>query len=189
MYFWLKSPVFNSNQGISERYWYYYRGPIICGGNQLGEVSNDCYALYNDAVNSTSDQYQIDWWPTLSMLEPRIHAASVQILEAGLTSQYNWWVSGGQDKNLDILKSTEIRWSHYREVLRWGVFNGARHNCFSVDIFFLISYTFDTSKCASNYIISFEVYDGFIGQKILKLWRQENWPCGPNAAQISIPVP
>ena len=108
----VKSPVFNSNQGISERYWYYYRGPIICGGNQLGEVSNDCYALYNDAVNSTSDQYQIDWWPTLSMLEPRIHAASVQILEAGLTSQYNWWVSGGQDKNLDILKSTEIRWSN-----------------------------------------------------------------------------
>ena len=28
---------------------------------------------------------------------------------------------------------------------------------------------FHTSKCATNYIISFEVYDGFIGQKTLKL--------------------
>ena len=27
-----------------------------------------------------------------------------------------------------------------------------------------------------NYVISFEVYDGFIGQTILKLWRQESWP-------------
>ena len=43
------------------------------------------------------------------------------------------------------------------------VSNGARHR------FFRISYIFDTSKCATNYIISFEVYDGFIGQKILKL--------------------
>ena len=33
-------------------------------------------------------------------------------------------------------------------------------------IFFKISYIFDTSKYAANYIISFEVYDGFIGQKI-----------------------
>ena len=30
---------------------------------------------------------------------------------------------------------------------------------------------------------------GFIGQKILKLWRQERRPFGPNPAQISIPVP
>ena len=28
---------------------------------------------------------------------------------------------------------------------------------------------FDTSKCAANYVISFEVHDGFICQKILKL--------------------
>ena len=33
-----------------------------------------------------------------------------------------------------------------------------------------------TSKCAANYIISFEVYNGCIGQQILKLWRQESWP-------------
>ena len=34
-------------------------------------------------------------------------------------------------------------------------------------------------KGAANYVISFEVYDGFIGQKILKLWRHESWPFGP----------
>ncbi len=35
--------------------------------------------------------------------------------------------------------------------------------------FFKVSYTFDTSKCATIYRNIFEVYDGFIGQKILKL--------------------
>ena len=55
--------------------------------------------------------------------------------------------------------------------------------------FFKVSYTFDTSKCATIYRNIFEVYDGFIGQKILKLLRQESWPFGPNPAQISIPVP
>ena len=34
---------------------------------------------------------------------------------------------------------------------------------------FKISYIFDTSKCATNYGDIFEVNDGFIGQKILKL--------------------
>jgi hypothetical protein len=46
-------------------------------------------------------------------------------------------------------------------------------------IFKIIIYFFDTSKSAANYVISFEVYDGYIGQKILKLWRQESWPSGP----------
>ena len=46
-----------------------------------------------------------------------------------------------------------------------------------------------TSKCATNYWDIFEVYDGFIVQKILKLWRQKSRPFGPNPAQISIPVP
>ena len=55
--------------------------------------------------------------------------------------------------------------------------------------FFNISYTFDTSKCATNHRDIFEVYDGFIGQKIFKLWRQESLPFGLNPAQISIPVP
>ena len=35
--------------------------------------------------------------------------------------------------------------------------------------FYKVSYIFDTSKCATNYRDIFEVYDGFIGQKILKL--------------------
>ena len=48
-----------------------------------------------------------------------------------------------------------------------------------------VSYIFDKSKCATNCIISFEVYYGFIGQKILKLWRQKSQPFGPNPAQIS----
>ena len=41
--------------------------------------------------------------------------------------------------------------------------SGLQSNTFSK-----LSYIF-TSKCAKNYVISFEVYDGFIGQKILKL--------------------
>ena len=35
--------------------------------------------------------------------------------------------------------------------------------------FLKVSYIFDTSECATNYRDIFEVYDGFIGQKILKL--------------------
>ena len=32
-------------------------------------------------------------------------------------------------------------------------------------IFKMITYFFNTSKCATNYVISFEVHDGFIGQE------------------------
>ena len=39
----------------------------------------------------------------------------------------------------------------------------------NLKLFLKKSYFLDTSKCATNYIISFELYDGFIGQKILKL--------------------
>ena len=39
-----------------------------------------------------------------------------------------------------------------------------------------------TLKCAANYVIYFEVYDGFICQKILKLGKQESWPFGPGRA-------
>ncbi len=35
--------------------------------------------------------------------------------------------------------------------------------------FFKVSYTFDTLKCATIFRNIFEVYDGFIGQKIVKL--------------------
>ena len=49
-------------------------------------------------------------------------------------------------------------------------------------IFKIIIYLFNTSKCAANYVISFEVYDDFIGQNILMLWRQESRPFGPGWA-------
>ena len=49
-------------------------------------------------------------------------------------------------------------------------------------IFKIIIYFFNTSKCAANYVISFEVYDGFLGLNILKLWRQESLPFGPGRA-------
>ena len=53
-------------------------------------------------------------------------------------------------------------------------------------IFKIIIYFFNTSKCVANYVISFGVYDGFISQKYLKLWRQESWPFGPGwAAHIT----
>ena len=41
-------------------------------------------------------------------------------------------------------------------------------------------FSISTSKCAANYVISFEVYDGFIGQKILMLQRQEIQLFGPD---------
>ena len=41
-----------------------------------------------------------------------------------------------------------------------------------------------------KYIISFEVYDGFIRQKILKVWRQESWLFGPGwSSNITLVVP
>ena len=43
-------------------------------------------------------------------------------------------------------------------------------------------YFFNISKCAPNHIIWFEVYDNFIGKKILKLWRQESRPFSPGWA-------
>ena len=36
-------------------------------------------------------------------------------------------------------------------------------------IFKIIIYFFNTLKCAANYVIPFKIYDGFIGQTILKL--------------------
>ena len=38
--------------------------------------------------------------------------------------------------------------------------------------------------CHKLYHFIWGMYDGFIGQKILKLWRQESQPFGPNPAQI-----
>jgi hypothetical protein len=43
--------------------------------------------------------------------------------------------------------------------------SGLQRNTFSK-----LSYIFfNTSKCVANYVISFELYDDFIGQQILKL--------------------
>ena len=51
-------------------------------------------------------------------------------------------------------------------------------------IFKIIIYIFfNTSICAANYVISFEVFDGFIGQNFLKLWREETWPFGWGASR------
>ena len=53
-------------------------------------------------------------------------------------------------------------------------------SCLQRNTFSKLSYVFfNTSKCAAYNVISFEVYDGSIGQKILKLWRQESQPFGP----------
>ena len=51
-----------------------------------------------------------------------------------------------------------------------------------------ISYNFliFTSKYDAKHVISYEVYYGLIGEKILKLSSQESWPFGPNPAKISI---
>ena len=40
--------------------------------------------------------------------------------------------------------------------------------------FKIVIYFFDTLKCAADHVIYFEVYDGFIDQKRLKLRRQES---------------
>ena len=45
-------------------------------------------------------------------------------------------------------------------------------------IFKITIYFFNTSKCVTNCVISFKVYDGFISKKILKLWMQESQPFG-----------
>ena len=50
--------------------------------------------------------------------------------------------------------------SHYREVPRWGVSNGARHNWKCFLAYKKLSYTFDKSKCATNYRDIFDVDDG-----------------------------
>ena len=65
---------------------------------------------------------------------------------------------------------------HYCSVIHQS---GLQRNTFSK-----LSYIFffNTSKCTANYVISFEINDGFIGQKTLKLWRQESLPFGPGWA-------
>ena len=72
--------------------------PMICGGIQLQDVSNECWVLYDKSLNISDLHGQnTSWIEGPPMLEPRGHAASVKVLEAGMTSEWNWWVSGGFD--------------------------------------------------------------------------------------------
>ena len=45
-----------------------------------------------------------------------------------------------------------------------------------------VSISRKTSKCTANYSISFVVYHGFIGRKIMELWREESQPFSPGWA-------
>ena len=87
--------------------------PMICGGIQLQDVSNECWVLYDKSLNVSDLHGQnTSWIEGPPMLEPRGHAASVKVLEAGMTSEWNWWVSGGFDHEQNPLKTSEIRWSN-----------------------------------------------------------------------------
>ena len=91
--------------------------PTVCGGTQLDIVSNECWVLYDKLQNLTRFEYfnkssNYEWVEGPPMLEARAHAASVKVLEAGLTSEWNWWVSGGFDNKRNALKTSEIRWAN-----------------------------------------------------------------------------
>ena len=81
----------------------------------------------------------------------------------------------GNPRSSSVQRNRNDRYmqSHYREVPRWGVSSGARHNWKSFlsyiefKCFLKILYIFDTSKCATNYRDNFELYDGFIHCKYL----------------------
>ena len=54
------------------------------------------------------------------------------------------------------------------------------------DYDYILTYTAPiTSSHEAPRLRYIKVYDGFIGQKILKLWRQESWPFGPNLNSCS----
>ena len=91
--------------------------PMICGGKQRDIVSNECWVLYDKLQNLTRFEYfnrssNYEWVKGPPMLEARAHAASIKVLEAGLTSEWNWWVSGGFDDHQNPLKTSEIRWAN-----------------------------------------------------------------------------
>ena len=54
-------------------------------------------------------------------------------------------------------------------VLMYGLYSRAACNQEQLMMARVRYIFFNTSICAANYVISFEVYDGFIGQNILKL--------------------
>ena len=103
--------------GISALAKFDSENPMVCGGTQYNIVSNNCWVLYDKFQNLTRFEYfnstqNYEWAEAPPMLEARAHAASVKVLEAGLTSEWNWWVSGGFDDRQKALKSTEIRWAN-----------------------------------------------------------------------------
>ena len=54
----------------------------------------------------------------------------------------------------------------------------------SINTFSKLSCFFNVSKCAANYVIWFEVYDGFIGQKV---WSYEGRNVG-HSALAELPI-
>ena len=92
---------------------------------------------------------------------------------------YNWYFGAYVKKrtisrNISLPQKTEGPRLLFITMYSVNHQSGLQRNTFSK-----LSYFFNTSKCAAYYVISFEVYYGFIGQKILKLWRQERRPFGP----------
>ena len=104
--------------------------PLICGGMQNEAISNQCFALYKDAIvfndTFTLKNETFEWINSTPMNEARIHASSVSVLEAGMTSEYNWWVSGGLNEKNEVLQSSEIRWTNGS----WGVGPKLPHQVF-----------------------------------------------------------
>ena len=77
--------------------------------------------------------------------------------------------------------------SHYRKVPRQGVSNRTRNNWKCLLAYKKIQTPFqnnlkffNTSKCSPNYVFHLR----YMIFSYVKLWRQENWPFGPNPAQI-----
>ena len=82
---------------------------MVCGGIPVGETaSSNCYVLYNDTI-PPNEVKSFQWVKTTPMSQSRTHAGSVQVLEGGLTNEYNWWVSGGLDINENPLSTSEVR--------------------------------------------------------------------------------
>ena len=63
-----------------------------------------------------------------------------------------------------------------RSLITFHFFSVKHQSGLQRNTFLNISYLFSTSKCASNYVISFEIYDGFIVQNILKAGKLSIWP-------------
>ena len=102
-----------------------------------------------------------------SVMEPSLQKTNLKFTASSNSTSWKFcwlhWVQFYSEVGTGFLLSCDNQYrkeqSHYREVPRWGVSNEARHNwkCFlayeKFKVFFLISYIFDISKCATNCII------------------------------------